>query len=78
MYRYIPTAQDLQVLKQRIKNVYIKVDILNKEMIPIDSFIGAILSDNYSLNVDSDVRRTYNLTLKVTKDYDILDIYKKI
>lgn len=77
MYRYTPTEQDLRLLRQHIKNVAIRIDILNKQFITLDSLTGVVISDNYSLNVDSDIRRTYNLTLKVTKDYDILAIYKK-
>lgn len=77
-YQYIPTDQDIRVLKQRIKNVSIKINILNKDLATIDSLIGQTISDNYSINVDSDIRRTYNLTLNVSKDYDILSIYKKI
>ena len=77
MYRYTPTEQDLKLLRQHIKNVSIRIDILNKQFITLDSLMGVVISDNYSLNVDSDIRRTYNLTLKVTKDYDILAIYKK-
>lgn len=77
-YKYIPTNQDIEVLKQRIKNVFIKINILNKDLSVIDSLVGQTISDNYSLNVDSDIRRTYNLTLNVNKEYDVLSIYKKI
>ena len=75
---YIPTEQDINMLKQKIKNVSIKINILNKNFSVIDSIEGTVISDNYSLNVDSDIRRTYSLTLAVNKDYDILSIYKKI
>ena len=77
-YKYIPTAQDLRMLNQKIKNVSVRIDILNKRFVTIDSIEGTVISDNYSINVDSDIRKTISLSLLVTKDYDILDIYKKI
>lgn len=77
-YRYIPTGQDLQMLKQHIKNVSIKISILNKDMQPIDEIKGSVISDNYSINVDSDIRRTYSASIRVSKDYDMLDLYKKL
>lgn len=77
-YRYIPTEQDLQMLKQHIKNVSIKINILNKDMQPIDEIKGSVISDNYSINVDSDIRRTYAASIRISKDYDMLDLYKKL
>lgn len=77
-YRYIPTEQDLRMLKQHIKNVSIKIDILNKNMQPIDKIEGVVINDDYSINVDSDIRRTYSASLRVTKDYNMIDLYKKL
>ena len=75
---YIPTPQGLRLLKQKIKEVYLRVNIMNKQMGVIDYFDGTLINDNYSLNVDSDVRRTFSFTLKVIEDYNILDISKKL
>lgn len=77
-YRYVPTEQDLQMLKQHIKNVSIRISILNKDMQPIDEIKGSVISDNYSINVDSDIRRTYTASIRVSKEYDMLDLYKKL
>lgn len=77
-YRYIPNDQDLNMLKQKIKNVSIKINILNKDFEILSSIKGLVVNDSYTIDVNSDIRRTYSLSLKITKDYDMLDIYKKL
>lgn len=77
---YTPTEQDISLLQQRIKNPYIQLIICDQNDIynQLDIIDSVVISDNYNIDVTSDVRRTYNLTLSVDKTYDILGIQKRL
>lgn len=80
---YIPTKHDLEILKQKIHNVSLRIEIYSKEnflndtlTLPEGVLIGKVISDNYSFDVDSDIRKTFNLTLSVSPEYDMVSINK--
>ena len=80
---YQPTAQDFRIIQQRIQDVYLKIEVFDYEDFLKDDFTdpqtileGKIISDNYSFDVDSDIRRTYNITLSVSSEYDMFNIEK--
>lgn len=75
---YIPTMEDYDLFSQHIKNISVKIEILNSEFAVIDYIIGNLISDSFSINVDSDIRRTISLVLRISKEYDMLDETKKI
>ena len=77
---YQPTEQDLSLLQQRIKNPYIQLIICDQNDIynQLDVIDSVVINDNYNIDVTSDVRRTYNLTLSVDKTYDILGIQERL
>ena len=65
------TNKDIQALKQKKKVMYCKFEILDKDYRVITNpFEGRILSGNYSINADSDIRRTCNLTILLKNDKD--------
>ena len=54
---YIPTMEDYDLFSQHIKNISVKIEILNSEFAVIDYIIGNLISDSFSIDVDSDIRR---------------------
>ena len=52
--------------------LYSKIEILNRNFKIIDSIEGNLISDNFSIDADSDMRRSYNCTLAVTDSSYIL------
>lgn len=58
---------DIKALKLRSKVTYCKVEILNSDYKTIDMLEGSILSGNYSINSESTVRRTCNITMVLNK-----------
>ena len=68
---YIATAEDLQLLKQSVKNIYSRIELLNENFTVIDEIHGYATAGNINVNADSDIRRTCTLTL-VLANKDIL------
>ena len=80
---YQPTARDFRIIQQRIQDVYLKIEVFSYDDFLNDDFSvsqtvleGKIISDDYSFDVDSDIRRTYNITLSVSPEYDMFNIEK--
>ena len=65
---YVPQQSDIRLLKQSIRELYARVQLLDKETFKvIGSLDGDIVEDSYSFDADSDIRSTYKLTLHPTK-----------
>lgn len=52
---YYPTQEDMRIIKQQSKNVFLKIELLNKNFKIIDSIYGNLISD--SLTVDSEAKQ---------------------
>lgn len=66
---YNVTQQDISVLGQKIKKIYIKLELLNANFLPIDTLNGEILSGDITVDSESDIRRTANLKFTVNRKY---------
>jgi hypothetical protein len=66
---YNVTQQDISVLGQPSKKLYVKLELLNTDFLPIDTLDGEILSGNISIDANTDIRRTANLKFIVNKKY---------
>ena len=66
MYRYPVQQEDVDLLKQSIKTYYCRVELLNHQMQVVESLEGNVISDSFSLDGDSPVRRTYSCELAIT------------
>lgn len=64
---FYPSQDDINLLFQPSKQVYSKVEILNKDYMSLTSIEGRLISDSYNVDSNTPVRRTYNCTLQVTK-----------
>ena len=75
---YEVTQFDLNLLRQGTQEIYLKVELLNKNMKVIDSLSGVVIDDNFSANNDSTQRRLYSCTMLVTDSSFIIGRDKKI
>lgn len=60
------TQEMYNVTKQSIRNCYAKIEVLNKDFIIVDDFVGNITDGSISIDANSDIRRTCNISLVVT------------
>jgi len=72
------TDRDIELIQQKRRVVYVTIELLNREFKAIDRLEGELLSDNYSISADSDIRRTYNLALLVKDSSFLVDSGSKI
>lgn len=63
---YSPTQQDIGILKQTVKQVFIKIELLNKQWKTLDVIHGNLISDNLNVDSESRQRRSYSCELHVT------------
>lgn len=58
--------EDLDILLQQNKIIYMKVELLNKDYLTLEELQGNIIDGNLSVDAESAIRRTLNLTLHVS------------
>ena len=75
---YIPQQSNIDILRQGKRVTYSKIELLNKSFKVIDSLEGELIEDSYSVDADSDIRRTYNLTLAIRNSSFLVGNDKKI
>lgn len=57
------TQDQYSIVKQRHKNILVKVNLLNFNFQVVDSIEGNLISGNIAINANSDIRRTCNITM---------------
>lgn len=62
---YQPQQEDIQLLKQKIKTIYTKVQLLNSFFKPISELQGEITQGNITIDAQSDIRRTCSMVVHV-------------
>lgn len=75
---YSPTQEDIRIVKQRDKTLFLKVELLNKQFKILESLEGNLISDNLSVNRDSKQRRTYNCEMHITDASFLVGSDKKV
>lgn len=68
---YTPKQDDIEILYQQKVNIYIKINLLDKTLKIIDNLQGELIENDYTIDAESDIRRTFNLTMFV-KDSSFL------
>ena len=75
---YLPTVGDLKVLKQKNKSVYVKIELLDRNYLTLAGLNGVTVDLSLSIDANSDIRRTVNLTMTVKDDSLLLGENRKI
>lgn len=68
---YLPTQEDLALLTSHSKSLFTRIELLNKTSQIIDSIEGLTLDGAGAIDADSDIRRTYNLSIFPKKGFSI-------
>ena len=71
---YYPTDEDLQILNKKAIHSYCKIDLLNNDMVTIDSLEGLVMAGSISIDADSDIRRTFSSTIYLNNKSEISNI----
>ena len=66
----VPTQTDYDLAQEKVRNVKMKVDLLNFQLQTINSLEGEVISGSITVDATSDIRRTCNITLAI-KNTDI-------
>lgn len=75
---YIITQSDRDIVQQNVKEVFVKVELLNKNYKVVDVLEGYLISDSFTIDANSSIRRTYNMDLVITDSSLLIDSDKKI
>ena len=75
--KYNLLQQDMEILKQGSKELYCKVELLNRNKKILANIEGDLISDSISIDAESDIRRTYSCEMKFSKsNWNNADKYK--
>ena len=66
MYSYQVQQSDIDLLKQSVRTVYCRIELLNSDWQIAETLEGNVSNDNFSCTEESAVRRTYNCDIVVT------------
>lgn len=60
------TAEQYRITNQKIRNKYIKINLLNFNYMTVDTLEGNAIEGSININASSDIRRTCNISLVLT------------
>lgn len=63
MYYYTPTQEDFNIIRQQTKDIFIKIELLNRSFKILDTFDAVLIDDNISVDSQSYQRRSYSCNL---------------
>ena len=66
--KYNLLQRDIDILKQSTKEIYSRLELLNRNKKIIANIEGTLISDSISIDAESDIRRTYSCELKYSND----------
>ncbi len=65
---YFPTQEDINLMKQRENVIDVAVKVLDMDFLPIGEIEGEVISDNFSFDVDSEIRKSMTLEFVVREN----------
>lgn len=75
--KYNLLQQDIEILKQGSKELYSKVELLNRNKKILANIEGELISDSINIDALSDIRRTYSCEMKYSNEnWNNSDKYK--
>ena len=78
MYSYVVQQGDIDILRQNERVTYAKVELLNYQLQIVNTIEVEIFNDNFSLDGDSAVRRTYTCDIVVSDDMFLIGKDKNV
>lgn len=75
---FVCQQEDLDILRSCRLELYSKLEVLDRNLKIIDSFEAQLISDSFSIDSDSDIRRTYKCDLHVKDNSWFIGREKKI
>ena len=78
MYYYTPTQEDFNIIRQQTKDIFIKIELLNRSFKILDTFDAVLIDDNISVDSQSYQRRNYSCNLYLPDTSFIVDDDHKI
>ena len=75
---YNVTTQDIQVLGQKVKSYFLRIELLNNQFQILDVLEGDCLSCGYDIDSTSDIRRTVSLSMFVRNSSYVISPTSKI
>ena len=77
MYMVI-TQADKNIVNQSAKDISVTVELLNSDFKVVDYIEGKLISDSFSIDANSAIRRTYSMELLVTDSSMLIGYDKRI
>lgn len=74
----IISQTDKNIVNQNVKELFATVELLNSDMKVVDLIEGKLISDSFSIDANSAVRRTYSMELLVTDSTMLIGYDKRI
>ena len=74
----IITQLDKNIVNQSVKELFVTIELLNLDMKVVDFIDGKLISDSFSIDANSTVRRTYSIELLVTDSSMLMGLDKLI
>ena len=65
---YNVQAEDLEILRQSNREVYARIELLDPQMKTVGELAGEVISDSYSCDSQSIIRRTYSLEIHIAEN----------
>lgn len=75
---YIPNQDDLSLIKQANRELFVKVELLNHQFKVLERLDGSLISDHLNIDRESKQRRTYSCEIYVSDSSFLLGNDKKI
>lgn len=64
---YLATNEDYDLLRNRVKTIYARIELLDKDMNVIDQLEGITMDGSVAIDADSDIRRTFSSKIYLDK-----------
>lgn len=75
---YTPSQAELDIIKQKSKDIFIYIELLNRDLNILASMQGNLISDNLTVDSESRQRRSYSCQMYITDRSLLLGDDKKI
>ena len=75
---YSPTQSDIGIIKQTEKEIFVKIELLNRQFKILESLQGSLISDSLNVDSGSKQRRTYSCEMQISDASFFIGNDKKI